>query len=178
MVVGTRTRENASNDPQYRRQQAFKRKTRQVHHTIYLCDRFANWTPSKVAATVTTKLRSALGRPQPTSPLLRLPGEVRNMIYAYVFSDLKWSIARREAWVYTKIGDPIKCYPTKQSECFGYEPNDYRIFALTQICRQIRAESRLLPYRYASYGAIRSVDFSNWLMGLNMDAREAVHSAL
>ena len=177
-VDGTRTRKNASNDPQHRGRQAFKRKMRQVHYTIYLCERYANRTASKVAATVTTRLCSALGRPQPTSPLLRLPGEVRNMIYAYVFSDLKWSIARREAWVYTKIGDPIKCYPTKRCEYFRYEPNDYRIFALTQTCRQIRAESRLLPYKYASYWATRSVVFSNWLMGLNMDAREAIRVAL
>lgn len=100
------------------------------------------------------------------------------MIYAYVFSDLKWSIARREAWVYAKNGDPIKCCPTERREYPRYEPNDYLIFALTQTCRQIRAESRLLPYKYASYGATDSHYFRTWLMGLNMDARETVRSAL
>ena len=147
---------------------------------------------SKVATTVTTRLRSVPGQPQPTPPLLRLPGEVRNMIYAYVFSDLEWSTVSRAALFYTKTGDPIfrrtcwswmrllfgRSYPTDRREYFQYEANDYRIFALTQTCRQIRAESRLLPYKYASYEAAGFYYFNIWVMGLNTDAREAVLAAV
>ena len=164
---------------------------------------------SKATATVTKRLRSALG--QPTPPLLQLPGEVRNMIYAYVFSDIEWSAVMCYACIYNTISRDFinrktywgwvrllisKWYPTGLRAYYRYMPKYsnlgldsdppsipcvipiyYRALALTQTCRQIRAESRLLPYKTASYTKVDSQAFRNWLMELDMDTRSVVLAA-
>lgn len=81
--------------------------------------------------------------PQPASPLLRLPGEIRNRIYEYVFSD--HMICPRRDWNGTI---KLKCVPTTR----GRHNNSFESFiALTKTCRQICEETRLLPFKYCDY---------------------------
>ena len=73
----------------------------------------------------------------PTSPLLRLPGELRNKIYAYVFDT-------PERWVFTfhSATVTVTCTPKPAS------PQRFPTFlALTATCRQIRAETHLTPWK-------------------------------
>lgn len=102
-------------------------------------------------------MRSSLKVPQFTSPLLRLPGELRNEIYAYVFSGIKW---------------PLTSWPD--------QPHTDRMTfsALPSTCRQLRAESRLLPYRYAEYEIWGSFHFCNSLIPLDEEAQAVVCDAL
>jgi hypothetical protein len=224
IVHGRYAWEYASDDPEHRGRQIFEgwlslwlqRITRQAHHPLFLDQRAANRLISKIAATVTKRLRSALGPrlrlalgpPQPTPPLLQLPGEVRNMIYAYVFSDIEWSavmcyarihnndprdfINRKTYWGWMRLLIS-KWYPTDQRAYYRYVPkysnlhlhsypsinpyitsSYYRALALTQTCRQVRAESRLLPYKTASYTKVDTYAFSNWLIELDVDTRLVV----
>jgi hypothetical protein len=228
MIDGRYAWEYASVDPEHRGRQVFEgwlslwlqRMLRQAHHPLFLYQRSANRGISKIAATVTKRLRSALGPrlrlalgpPQPTPPLLQLPGEVRNMIYAYVFSDIEWSAVMRYARIHNNSPRDFitrktywgwmrllisKWYPTDLRAYYRYGPKysdlhlhsyphighylsarHYRALALTQTCRQIRAESRLLPLQNASYMKVDSYAFSNWLMELDMDARLVVLAAV
>jgi hypothetical protein len=70
-----------------------------------------------------------------TFPLLRLPGEVRNKIYAYVFDT-------PESWVVTFHYTTVTCTPEPAStQSFS------TFLALTTTCRQIRAETHLMPWK-------------------------------
>lgn len=133
---------------------------------------------------------------------------MRNIIYAYVFSDIEWTAAMRYAHVYSPnnfitrktywgwmlllISKWIPIGPTqayyryelshRYLHLFDYPHHLYnscywRALALTQTCRQIRAECRLLPYKNASYTKVNSYAFCDWLMGLDLDTRLVVLAA-
>jgi hypothetical protein len=98
-------------------------------------------------------MRSSLEVLQSTSPLLRLPGELRNKIYGYVFSGIQWPIT---SWAYTPHADLMT------------------FSALPQTCRQLRAECRLLPYIYAEYELWSSLEFCDSLKLLDEEAQAVV----
>jgi len=76
------------------------------------------------------------------SPLLRLPAELRNMIFGWVFYDVLYILSEyyrsHERVVYMHVDD-----------CPGsYTPHD---LGLLLVCRQIYAETALLPYSLGSF---------------------------
>lgn len=87
---------------------------------------------------------SAHSSPRPASPLpfLRLPGEIRNMIYEYVFSERicpiqYWNGTIKMRWlqaVHNRYNGPFDVFT-----------------ALTRTCRQIYKETRLMPFKYCEY---------------------------
>lgn len=80
--------------------------------------------------TVSVRHRKAL------SPLLRLPGELRNRIYFYVFAEEQFRLA--------KYGFNTHMFPyINRRE--NMEPHPYRL-GLLSVCRQIYAEVALLPF--------------------------------
>lgn len=88
-----------------------------------------------------------------TSPLLRLPAELRNKIYAYVFDT-------PDRWVFNFRPATVTCTP---------EPACTQRFAtflaLTKTCRQIRAETYLLAWErcFWEYNCIGSLpNFLRW----------------
>jgi hypothetical protein len=99
---------------------------------------------------------------QPASPLLSLPPELRNIIYVYVFSG-----HRIEPVLYdNEKPDEVNVYTceTKLQETRHSTIQDFHLLvALTQTCRQIRAEARLLPWKLNKYTVSRSAHFVKWL---------------
>jgi hypothetical protein len=94
-----------------------------------------------------------------------LPGELRNKIYGYVFSTVPEypnPMVERDL-KFKNIIEPYHQNPDRK---------DFNLrLAITQTCRQIRAETRLLPYTYAKYEI--NGWFVWWLMVLDDDARAA-----
>ncbi|KAG9204043.1 hypothetical protein G6514_001679 [Epicoccum nigrum] len=110
--------------------------------------------------------------PQPASPLLRLPPEIRNMIYEYVFGDRM--ICPVQSW-YGTI--KLKCVPhTRDRHNHALE-----IFtALTKTCRQIHKETRLLPFKYCDYQVKiqHTLGYVYWMNRANRELREVVWARL
>jgi hypothetical protein len=79
-----------------------------------------------------------------TSPLLRLPGEIRNFIYEYVFrEDARYNLA-------------AKTFPKEQPTL--EDVRDIRLFpvvphrlALVRTCRQLYIETALLPLQFNTF---------------------------
>lgn len=112
----------------------------------------------------------------PASPLLDLPPELRNRIYYYVFSGNVISIRWFRACVcrYSNTNDSRVFLYTK-AEQLRFQA----LMAPTQVCRQMRSENRLLPYKYSTYdfpGALYG--FSKWLQSLDQAAKAVVAAAL
>jgi hypothetical protein len=74
------------------------------------------------------------------SPLLRLPGEIRNSIYGYMFASERIIFARRS-------GASVEDTPPEPRLSFG----------LLRTCRQINAETNLLPYRLLTFAFERDL---------------------
>ncbi|KAH6637914.1 hypothetical protein C7974DRAFT_390502 [Boeremia exigua] len=106
----------------------------------------------------------------PISPLLRLPGELRNKIYAYVF-------AGNNIWPMITEDGKVR-YMCISAHC--YKQDTFAQFtSLTETCRQIRQELRLLPYKYSRYFFARCrVDFLKRLAGMDSETRATVLTAL
>jgi len=72
---------------------------------------------------------------------LRIPAELRNQIYEYVLGGMCLEADYRQTYT---TGHRIKVQP------MPYEPRQgkevVRLLALTETCRQIRSETRLLPF--------------------------------
>jgi hypothetical protein len=114
----------------------------------------------------TTSPHSAL---QPTSPLLCLPGEVRNMIYEYVFSDQT---------INTVMDGPsgtikLSCKTTYDQSDDSYE----KYIALTETCRQIHYETYILPWKLCDY-KVMSYSFGLWLNRVDIGTHDLVWSLL
>lgn len=83
-----------------------------------------------------------MARNQRQSPLLRLPGELRNKVYEYTFSDAIVSVYRSSAPPeYFKMNP----YIGSGSSYFTTAPPE--LAALTKTCRQIYADTHLLLFR-------------------------------
>ena len=100
----------------------------------------------------------------PTSPLLRLPPELRNKIYAYIFSGYQIDI-----W----FADKFEASLTGENSWRSTPDIFQALVAPTYTCRQIYAETRLLPYKYSMYVFTYGHWFIKWLDGLE-DAVQAI----
>lgn len=88
---------------------------------------------------------------------MRLPPELRNKIYAYVFSCYKITI-----WPAYKVeAMPIDEFSWQST------PSIFQaLVAPMYTCRQMHAETRLLPYKYSLYRVAKGCLFVNWLYDL------------
>ncbi|CAN9334720.1 unnamed protein product [Alternaria alternata] len=78
------------------------------------------------------------------SPLLRLPPEIRNGIYAYVFGNTRYRF---------RPNIRPQVYPV----VFKPDQTEYRHPNLPLVCRQLYHETRLLPYKLGTFS------FTMWL---------------
>jgi hypothetical protein len=108
----------------------------------------------------------------PPFPFLRLPGELRNKIYKYVFS-----------------GKEVCPFVTRDSivrlNCILASTRDYRCsafesyVALTKTCRQIHQETRLLPFKYCIIDKRCLMDYlALWMNRMDEDMLEIVSAGL
>jgi hypothetical protein len=93
-----------------------------------------------------------------------LPGELRNKIYGYVFSTTKSKYPSPMLERDLKLKNIIEL----SNENLNRKDFNLRL-AITQTCRQVRTETRLLPYLHAKYEM--NGWFVWWLMILDDDAR-------
>lgn len=109
-----------------------------------------------------------------TSPLLRLPPELRNKIYFYVFSSHRISVLsyQHRSRCYAALADTDLIYDDLGLSTFK------RLVAPTQVCRQMYAESRLLPYKYNTYDIKLVYNFTSWMCRLDKGLQAAVEGAL
>jgi hypothetical protein len=97
--------------------------------------------------------------PQPASPLLRLPGKIRNRIYEYVFSNQEVLLIKDS-------------HGTIKLECLN---GWYKHTALSRTCRQIHEKIRLLSFKYCDYLlCFYSLDYLRWMERLDQEVREIV----
>ena len=101
--------------------------------------------------------------PQFASRLLRLPGEIRNRIYYYVFTNQDVLLIKDS-------------HGTIKLECIN---GWYKYTALTRTCRQIHKETRLLPSKYCNYLLIAySRDYLRWMELVDQELCEIVKANL
>jgi hypothetical protein len=109
--------------------------------------------------------------PQSAFPLLRLPGEIRNRIYEYVFSDQT---------IHTVMDGPsgtikLSCKTTYDQSDDSYE----KYIALTKTCRQIHYETYVLPWKLCDYSLkFMSYSFGQWLDRVDIGTHELAWSRL
>ena len=106
---------------------------------------------------------SARSAPQPASPLLRLPGELRNQIYEYVFSS--------EEFLFIDEANG-----TLKLECRN---GWYKHAALSRTCRQIHEETRLLSFKYCNYlYCSYFIHYERWMELVDQELREIVKASV
>ncbi|KAI4706347.1 hypothetical protein J4E89_009081 [Alternaria sp. Ai002NY15] len=96
------------------------------------------------------------------SPLLRLPAEIRNEIFAWVFCDVKYEIAETyrmtDSVVRLQIAGAYLPDPNPYNFDLPFiktnDPETLVVLGLLRVCRQIHAEVALLPYSLASFEII------------------------
>ncbi|KAH4215166.1 hypothetical protein HBI25_153600 [Parastagonospora nodorum] len=81
---------------------------------------------------------------QKASPLLRLPAELRNKIYQYALSDwiITLSYTNNDPWYGQEI---VLCTRAGMNDNIWYAATS-AILGLRSTCRQLRAETGVLPY--------------------------------
>ena len=97
-------------------------------------------------------------------PLLKLPPEIRNTIYEYVLGGHKL--------YYVAYGDKMSLRhnpPDPKSE-FAEIP---QFLALTKTCRQIQAETKLLPFKLNVFGGV-ATDHLRFLARIGPRAAKAI----
>jgi hypothetical protein len=95
---------------------------------------------------------------QRNSPLLRLPAELRNLIFRFALGGNTWSFVVREP------------YGQRIHNCSGFQ----HTFALLAVCRQIYVETALLPFSLRSFSFNDPEDFDLWLKALHPAQRDGV----
>lgn len=106
--------------------------------------------------------------PQP--PFFRLPGELRNKIYSLVFSG--WQIFPPRSSTHD-LDLVCSCRPVNTT--LYRSPRSFELLiALTKVNRQLRAETRVLPYKYSGYNFSRPEWFVAWLEQMEEDVRATV----
>lgn len=90
------------------------------------------------------------------SPLLRLPAELRNEIFAYVYTDAVYHLG------------PTDYYGEPRADLRGSEAClRRREVHLSLVCRQVHAEIALLPYELGDFG-FRATDWCSHLAVVGM----------
>lgn len=112
------------------------------------------------------------------SPLLRLPGEVRNMIYEYVFTVDKISIQYDYHAGYQKRPYLLLC--KTDGDLCGPHPAIRTWMDLVSpsfVCHQIYDETRCHPYRLNTFVFTDWIFlFNGWVQGLGNDQRGSIHA--
>ncbi|KAI8940020.1 hypothetical protein NX059_003742 [Plenodomus lindquistii] len=98
---------------------------------------------------------------QQTSPLLRLPGEIRNQIYTYIFTAQFIAIGHRQtphafpnplvSTVISHSTNPQRKWPFYPKSPLSQGQPFSRLLAITSTCRQIRYEAGILPFRMNTF---------------------------
>ncbi|CAO2656919.1 Nn.00g057220.m01.CDS01 [Neocucurbitaria sp. VM-36] len=109
------------------------------------------------------------------SPLLRLPGEVRNQIYSYIFNgyEVEPSVKFPELNPRRVKGCHLRCRIYGSEEWKDFNTWD-RLLGLTNVCHQLHGETRLLPFRLNTFQVRYEEDFDFWLSLLTEDQRNAI----
>ncbi|RMZ66580.1 tetratricopeptide-like helical [Pyrenophora seminiperda CCB06] len=101
-------------------------------HNKYACVQIPPYRPlvsqQERRRQLVQRLAAITERNQQTSPLLRLPAELRNKIYNYVFHS-----------------PPIR--PYRDHRVYGAWAYSRRQLSLLQVCRQVYFEARLVPFK-------------------------------
>ncbi|KAK1918574.1 hypothetical protein P3342_001493 [Pyrenophora teres f. teres] len=105
-------------------------------------------------------------RNQQESPLLRLPSELRNMIYAYTFGNTTIRITRE------KRHSCCHGHPSQNPGGIAWKGN--RIFGITQVCRELRSEIGLMPFEMAIFYNTSCFYWPEFLNGLSVDQVGAI----
>ncbi|KAF1932461.1 uncharacterized protein M421DRAFT_417177 [Didymella exigua CBS 183.55] len=115
-------------------------------------------------------MADSLTSQQPVSPLLRLPLELRKRIYAHVFSGYRITVlwSNTGALRYATLPDSELLFHGSGRLAFN------TLIAPTQVCRQMYAETRLLPYKYSTYNVSLIINFTLWMGRLD----EALHTTV
>jgi len=110
---------------------------------------------------------------QHNSPLLRLPAELRNQIYAYVLGNL--IIRPKPSKSLNQYGSPT---PGLKLRAAGASLEDEeratRFLALTQTCRQVYAETKLLPFTLNAFDLRCLSQLPDFIYNLSSWQRNAV----
>jgi hypothetical protein len=111
-----------------------------------------------------------------------LPGELRNKIYAYVFQSQPSPSPLWTNWL--PYFAEVRLWKTREVAISSGRLHRHLLrleidcyIALTQTCRQIRAETQLLPYKYAEYNKTDK-HFVRWLEILDGEAFQLVWKVL
>lgn len=104
------------------------------------------------------------------SPLLRRPGELWNRIY-------KYALGGNEISPYQVHEDSDYFYLTARP--YGTQENDTKaswenLFNLSRTCRQLRHETRMLPYKFNVFSVAWTDDFSDFLRDTNNAKKQAI----
>lgn len=93
------------------------------------------------------------------SPLLRLPGEIRNQIYKHVFADQHVNVFRHGERLFTGVDNEPDYYQLRHRFSWNWT----RLLNLTFACRQLQKETTSLPYNMNVIRFSNSVDFYQWV---------------
>lgn len=110
-----------------------------------------------------------MARNQRKSPLLRLPGELRNKIYEYTFSNAIVSVFRS-----SELPDYVEMKPHMGSRVSYRTTTPHNLVALTKTCRQIFAESRLLLFRLVAFHVHSDGSLGHFLKTLESSQQDAI----
>lgn len=113
---------------------------------------------------------------QPASPFLRLPGELRNQIYVYVFTG--WNlrpILYGDGSIVMATVDDLHG-PPSFGTCLIRESDEPNATSLT--CRQMHAETKNMLYKYSKYDLRWQYEFTKWLHMVEDEVRAMVWESL
>ena len=103
------------------------------------------------------KVMNSTKRNQIESPLLRLPGELRNRIHDYVHPTQMWTV-------------PPLAFVLDNGKADASPPGLSKALLNTQVCRQIYAENALLPLM----NSVFLVEKARWFLDLTSHQRNAI----
>ncbi|KAE8856550.1 hypothetical protein PTNB73_09815 [Pyrenophora teres f. teres] len=120
---------------------------------------------------------------QKNSPLLRLPAEIRNKIFALALGEMTiyWGLVRQTRnYIFRSLGTMAmggKIQNKKCSYCYDRSPGQVirlsSLVSLPAVCRQIRTEEYLLPFILNNF-EIYLADVISFKTKLNETQRSAI----
>ncbi|KAH3997102.1 hypothetical protein HBH69_130060 [Parastagonospora nodorum] len=137
----------------------------------FRCRRIEKSKTGRVSRTIPKKLTTSLSSIE-LSPLLRLPGEIRNIIYSKIFDDLEIDP------VYFGSGEFACRSGYKWSSKEKSFKNFNSIVGFTHSCRQIHAETRHRMWKDSSFEVRHPAIFADWMERLRKDLQEVVWAGL
>ncbi|XPS70462.1 hypothetical protein M3J09_002679 [Ascochyta lentis] len=119
------------------------------------------WTTSRAEEASKVEPNPTTEQNRTHSPLLRLPGEIRNRIYDYVFEN--------HDVIVRKFQDRTKFFyhvsePFPSDHC-GWVPW-LGLLQIATVCRDLHAETELLPYSMSTFSLDDRGGFRSWYIGI------------